>query len=309
MQTCSNCGAAVRESARFCTACGTQLNDASSGSSPFSWGAAIEQSPVSHDAGTTAGWPTRGADDDSSDPDVADATTSEETTLVDHLSAQEVDEETGIVLGDPDDAPLQGIVDATELEDVVEGLEDDGAVVDGPDEPDLSVMEDAVTMSTTDSGAEDQASQETLAAWTHDWSTGDAVSETAGVSSETESSSPNDDDDDDNEDVLEKAERLIAQLQALVPKLARPKPANPTEKLKPRLLADELDEGTDGSQWADLRDVLEKARDNPNDITHLMNVSGNASRLLDLLDDRDYLAQRATSVAQRLRNPDLSDDI
>lgn len=37
MNTCSNCGAAVRPEAKFCTACGTRLNDASASAASSEW--------------------------------------------------------------------------------------------------------------------------------------------------------------------------------------------------------------------------------------------------------------------------------
>lgn len=37
MNTCSNCGAAVRPGAKFCTACGTRLNDASASAASSEW--------------------------------------------------------------------------------------------------------------------------------------------------------------------------------------------------------------------------------------------------------------------------------
>lgn len=302
MQTCSNCGATVREGARFCTACGTQLNDASSGSSPFSWGAAIEQSKAQAGTQATMGWPIAANEESKTvaasdgEPAVTEANSEEE-----HHSLAEVDEETGIVLSDADQEPISGVVDATEVEDLIPDAGETDADDDHEAEPDLSVMEDEVTMTSIEDDSNESASQDALAKWTSQWS-----SETEGAAagaSHTDNVA-----DDDDEDVVVKAERLISQLQALVPRLARPKPADPNQKLKPQLLAAELDEYTDGTQWADLREVLERARDNPNDITHLMNVSSNASRLLELLDNREALADRASQVARRLRTPDDEDD-
>jgi hypothetical protein len=93
-------------------------------------------------------------------------------------------------------------------------------------------------------------------------------------------------------------------LQSLVPRLARPKPVNPKQALIPQRLAEELESATSETQWEDLREILVQARDHPNDITYLMSVSGNAGRLLELMDSRDSLANTALNVAHRLRNPE-----
>jgi len=148
-------------------------------------------------------------------------------------------------------------------------------------------------------------SQDTLASWAQDWSSNDEVEEVAEVTSSPDLvvASAVDDDSDDAEATVEKAERLIAQLQSLIPRLARPLPAKP-QPVVPTQLADELDNLNDGSDWSDLRSVLEQARENPNDINHLMTVSANANRLLSLLDSRENFARTTSDVAYRLRNPD-----
>lgn len=52
MDTCSNCGAAVRPGAKFCTACGTRLNDSTaSGSGSSGWGEPSPAEPAQATAG------------------------------------------------------------------------------------------------------------------------------------------------------------------------------------------------------------------------------------------------------------------
>lgn len=66
MQTCSNCGAAVRPGAKFCTACGTRLNDVESNTGgTSSWGAST---PVEDTPAATA----PGEDDSTLSPAVVD---------------------------------------------------------------------------------------------------------------------------------------------------------------------------------------------------------------------------------------------
>jgi hypothetical protein len=310
MQTCSNCGASVREGARFCTACGTQLNDASSGSSAFSWGATTEQtaaSPVAPEApGGTASDATSGQDESENEA-ITDSASLTVEQPDQHLPTEAVDEETGIVLDDPADEARTGLVDATEIDvlDAEPGVAEPEVVDE--DAPDLSTLEDWAGAPAGESGVEND-DQETLAVWAQRWVSEEETVVEEDIETVTIESTSIDEDaeeDDDPEITMKEAERLIAELQSLVPKLARPKPAKP-QPITPRVLAEELDGLNDGEDWADLREVLEKARSNPNDITHLMNVSGNAERLLALLESRERLANGLSGVAQRLR--DIPDD-
>ncbi|HYJ13457.1 MAG TPA: hypothetical protein VEW66_07695 [Thermomicrobiales bacterium] len=205
-----------------------------------------------------------------------------------------VDEETGILLDDPDAEPISGVVDASELDVLVADPEANKPVVVNEDAPDLSQMEDEAVSSTPDDERDSTNDQDTIAAWAQEWS-GDDQAEAPPSSAV--------DDDDDPEVTVAKAERLIAELQSLVPRLARPKPADPSQALIPTRLAEELESATGETQWEDLREILVQARDHPNDITYLMGVSGNAGRLLELMENRDSLANTASNVARRLRNP------
>jgi hypothetical protein len=307
MQTCSNCGASVREGARFCTACGTQLNAASSGSSAFSWGAAIEQQvPASHEpvAASSAESPTASGTQEGLPQEEAAGPPADEAIPMSWswsqpdatLPSEAVDEETGIVLDDPDAEPVDGVVDATELDVLVVDEEDSAPGETDEPAPDLSLMEDEAVSTTPNEAPDSIDDRETIAAWAQEWSSDE--------SPVAPDSAPTDDDDDDPEVTVAKAERLIAELQSLVPRLARPKPVDPNQALIPQRMAEELESATGGTEWEDLREVLVQARDNPNDITYLMKVSGNAGRLLELMEHRNALANTATSVAQRLRNPE-----
>ena len=302
MQTCSNCGASVREGARFCTACGTQLNEASSGSSAFSWGATVERgAPATGESGTMHWSMTTSSG--TQDASAAEETGSEsvppepwdQDQPEDSPPTEAVDEETGILLDDPDAEPISGVVDASELDVLVADPEANKPVVVNEDAPDLSQMEDEAVSSTPDDERDSTNDQDTIAAWAQEWS-GDDQAEAPPSSAV--------DDDDDPEVTVAKAERLIAELQSLVPRLARPKPADPSQALIPTRLAEELESATGETQWEDLREILVQARDHPNDITYLMGVSGNAGRLLELMENRDSLANTASNVARRLRNPE-----
>jgi hypothetical protein len=208
-----------------------------------------------------------------------------------------VDEETGIVLDDPDAEPVPGIVDATELDVLVEEPAEAEPATTDHAEPDLSQMEDEAVSSSPDDAPDLADEQSTIAAWAQEWSSDEAPAAPDSVAAD-------DDDDDDPEVTVAKAERLIAELKSLVPRLARPKPVDPNQALIPQRMAEELESATGETDWEDLREILLQARDNPNDITYLMKVSGNAGRLLELMEQRNTLASTATSVAQRLRNPE-----
>lgn len=328
MQTCSNCGASVREGARFCTACGTQMNEASPETSAFSWGAAVDEpsaEPASTDA--AAAWPTRGADGADEAEDVASETPNGESETGDSdftwtwnappadepPASTDVEEESGVVIeqGEPDANPAD-VVEATEIDILApDASSSDASVADAEADgtsdhaSDVASEEDLLIVASEDEIVVeedvDSSGAETLAAWATGW---DSPGEDNSGAIDEALAQVADSSDNDDEDTVAKAERLIAELQSMLPRLVNPKPATP-EPVKPRLmLADELERVDDGSDWSDLRQVLERARDNPRDILHVMSISDNVERLIHLLDQRDNLARTAANVASRLRNPD-----
>jgi hypothetical protein len=119
------------------------------------------------------------------------------------------------------------------------------------------------------------------------------VSDPAGAAKEVE---------DDGEDTVAKAERLIGELQAIIPALARPRPAVPAmDSDAAQSVANDLDSAARIGQFDDVRETLLAARDNPRDVDNMLRLSSNVDRLLELLDDRNNLAKTATSAAGRLR--------
>jgi hypothetical protein len=309
MQTCSNCGASIREGAKFCTSCGTRLNDSAT-TTTSSWEATTTGTTATdtRSATETPSW----ASSASSEPQPTASTTastegkddggfswswgSPSTTAQDsEQSTTQVDDESGTVIDEvsTNESDPNTVTDATE----VEILEDEPATTD-------ETSADAVRS--------DEAVKEdtTLADLAGQWS--DEETATAGVTPEpvsqsaaaTSQEAADAGEDGEQEDTVAKAERLIGELRAIIPSLARPRPpvggrsqAGP----KPGEVADELESAARVGNFDDLRDALLAARNNPRDIDSMISLSGKVDRLLELFDDRNNLAKTAESVASRLR--------
>lgn len=359
MLTCSNCGASVREGARFCTRCGTRLNDPVAPAASGVWGAAVSSETSSSTGEATGGESgslrpggTSDGEDAVSerDPDTAtvsasipdeDSDTAAETTGTSDEgftwswgtssnadsgttdTIDQVDEESGIVLEEAETTASEGeedsgeLVDATEI-DIREA--DDTGSDDVPEEDSEPSPETSDTMLVLEDEEQDTTESETLAAWAEQWESPEADDETgadeASLEPERGEPTPRGQDDatvpsgdaedskdsiEDEEDTVTKAERLIGELRSLIPTLARPMPSAPAARVDAAALADELEGAARTNQFEDVREMLRSAREHPRDVDTMLNLAGNVSRLLELLDDRDNLAQIAESAATRLR--------
>ena len=319
MRTCSNCGATVREGAKFCTSCGTRLNDTDGASQHDTWSgsandaAASEQTaPSGTDATTgeevaaTTSSPTSGAEGFSWTWDSA----STGAQASDEEQPAQVDEESGTVLDEaaaPDDEATT-IADATE----VEILEDEPTASEEP----LAVPVDVtVTEPDTDTLETDEGDA-TLAAWAGQWSEEDGDKVTPLQSSAAASDEPAEVTasvaDDAEEATVEKAERLLSELRLIIPALARPRPIDPNARAEGDTvqvggsqslpdLAAELDDARSSEQFDDLRETLETARQNPRDVDTMLSLANQTERLLALLDDRDRMASKLEALSARLR--------
>lgn len=305
MQTCSNCGASIREGAKFCTSCGTRLNDSAT-TSTSAWEAPATGTTDTSSTTETPSW----ASSASSEPQSTASTTastegkddggfswswgSPSTTAQDsEQSTTQVDDESGTVIDEvsTSESDPNTVTDATE----VEILKDEPATTD-------ETSADAVR-------SDDEAVKEdtTLADFAGQWSdeeTATAEATPEPVTQSTSATSQEVGEDGEKEDTVAKAERLIGELRAIIPSLARPRPpvggrsqAGP----KPSEVADELESAARVGNFDDLRDALLAARNNPRDIDSMISLSGKVDRLLELFDDRNNLAKTAESVAKRLR--------
>lgn len=363
MPTCSNCGATVRESARFCTACGTRLNepaeptssdwstatepaaaDTSSSVATSVW-ESIRQEVTEETGDTTLTTSARTnehagvATDDGQESATGDDTGNEEAftwswntpaAQDDDDVAPPMDDESSVVIDtDEPDAQVEDAPDLTEIEilddspEVSDVMAGEDGVATGEAAGDDPAPDTAEVQDLLDASDDTVENQETLAAWATQWNTPvepattvedeqaagevDAPPIASGVAKEittaafdpyATASAP-----DSEEDTITKAERLIGELRAIIPTLARPKPSQPALSRDPVELATDLDNAANLGDWADLRQVLLAARDNPRDIDNLVKLGANVDQILELLDDRNNLAKTATNVAALLRQP------
>ncbi len=369
MLTCSNCGASVREGARFCTTCGTRLNDPVTTDATSVWATPVPSDtaastdeafpdPVWTDAADRAQAVTddeRSGEVDAapaaeiepaSEPDVAAVeqpapTPSPSTTddafnwswgspsnadevddAASNRGADEVEVESGVV-PDQDDASATGsdsneLVDATEIEILeVDDSVADAEVDETPTDPDPDPESSDALLVVEDEEDERQEESETLAAWAEQWQSPDSDNapgdDTPGIlpaptatpeREQTAAAAPGE--FEEEEDTVARAERLISELRAIIPTLARPMVAAPdpvvaTNTIDTGSIADELEGAARSGQFDDLRDVLQAARANPRDVDTMLTLSGRVDRLLELLDDRDNLARVSEDAAERLR--------
>lgn len=361
MLTCSNCGASVREGARFCTTCGTRLNDPVASDATSVWNAPFSnvepavtgeepvavsatQSGDSSDdddaspdsAATAEADPDAAHDEGSPDPETdseASPTpnegftwswgTSSSTNDGPGQTTDQVDEESGIVLEEADSAAAtedtdpDEPVDATEIDILDVDDSDTGYASSEDDEPDPETS-DTMLVVDDDEQPDGAEENETLAAWAEQWESpepdGDPAPNDERTEPEPEHPTALDQAADtavtagnvepspgDEEDAVARADRLIGELRALIPSLVRPLPAAPTIDADTLAIADELEDAARAGQFDDIRETLLAAREHPRDVDTMLNLSGNIDRLIELLDDRDHLANLAGSAATRLR--------
>lgn len=318
MQTCSNCGASVRNEARFCTSCGTRLNAPAESDATAAWPAATSTPAHTPDPSVWDKVRESIRTGEAAEPDIvpldkAANDSGDEQESPDGGEATENSEESdtfswswGVPAEAGDDDTATSVDETT---DDTSGIE---ASVGG------GIATDASESAEAEEAPEDDDSGETLAAWATTWNTDDttdgvpapadtedvkdAVSQLSVAVAEANESGKAE------EDTLTKAERLIGELQALIPALAKPKPAPRASNLKPKLLRSSLESARGSTDWSELRGVLNAANDNPRDIEHMMSLSGRIGDMLSLLDDRDLLAQAVDDVTAKLRDAEVDDE-
>lgn len=366
MLTCSNCGASVREGARFCTTCGTRLNDPVATDATSVWATPATGDTVASASQSTPDsiWTDAASDRVQTDPDdeptsdaeAAPAVENEPTSDPDMGAGEQptpvtstddafnwswgsssaaedaeanpavdlVEVESGFVPDErePSEAAPESdeILDATEIE-IIE-VDQTGPAAEADEttpDPDADTYPDPDTsdalLIVEDDDDDRQEESETLAAWAEQWETPDtddaapadepeaALAPTAPMERDL-AAVANPGEGGEEEDTVARAERLIGELRAIIPTLARPlaaAPAATTDTAAIAAIADDLAGAARSGQFDDLRDVLQAARANPRDVDTVLSLSGRVDRLLELLDDRDNLASKATDAAARLR--------
>ena len=298
MQTCSNCGASVREGAKFCTSCGTRLNDHASASATSVW--QVPESPSDASASQTSSSGASGSLEPASSSTGSTSSKADQTfnwswgspsedAATSSSSSTQAEEEMASTDSSADEASTDA--DAVKDASEVEALDDQPATTD----------EESVDSQRADASSDSA----TLSSWTSQWDDDVDATSPADASASASSgarasvSEPTVEEDEGEEDTVARAERLIGELHKIIPSLARPRP--PVARATTTEEADELERAARVGKFDDIRDALLAARDNPRDIDNMMTLSGKVDRLLELFDDRNNLARTAESIATRLR--------
>jgi len=362
MLTCSNCGASVREGARFCTTCGTRLNDPVATDATSVWSTPVTSEPAvsrAEPVAVDATWSDDTLERDDASP-APEATTESSTEPVagedspgtgvtsetppapdegfswswgtsSSTSGEEatpataqVDEESGIVLEEArtaeatEDTEPDELVDPTEI-DILEADESGtGSELSADDGPEPETSDTMLVVEDEDGDGDGAEETETLAAWAEQWETSEPEDEAAAIAdgAETAAEHPSaleqaadtgvsdgvtETPSDSEEDTVARADRLIGELRSMIPSLLRPMPSTPAFSDDPAALADDLEGAARAGRFDDLRETLLNAREHPRDVDTMLNLSGKINRLIELLEDRDNLAQTAERTAARLR--------
>ncbi len=263
MQECSNCGATVRDGAKFCTSCGTRLNDTTTQNQVNSWAlpdtdptvVVTAVSPPADEPELASPEP----DTESSQGDEAESPATEpepDTAPVESAasvfswswgstaSSTDVEGVEGDDGSSPppieaDDAAIDVTfdpVDAAEAEVLADDPDtsDEPVAIPVPDEPepvdDQSTAEAQDTVeddsSTDESEDADDGGDATLAAWAGQWSeeNGETVSTDAGEDIVVTPAVPDaESEDTTDEDPADRAERLLDELKLIIPSLRQPR--------------------------------------------------------------------------------------
>ncbi len=329
MHTCSNCGATVREGARFCTACGTRLNDTVVASSTNAWSTSSDAGAGTSDrtngdsnGGVSAITPTTKEQEADADADASAVTADAHPSpdgefswtwgdpVDDGSDKEQVTEDADATLDAKDHSSAESegddepIVDASELgileEDHTASDEGDAVAADSNHQNQAAV---------DDEDDDNRADNETLATWAEQWDESADESATTSTGANDNSTTAGVDDEDSSndadgagEDTVAKAERLFGELRAMMPALINPRPATPSSPDEATTVADDLETAARISQFDDVSEALLAARDNPRDVDNMLSLAGMVDRLLELLDDRNNLAKSAENAASRLRS-------
>lgn len=289
MDSCTNCGAALRSGARFCTTCGTRVNDVTT--DDFGWGAAA-----------------RSIDADS-----------QQTSVIEPVKpAEPTDQETSIAVrgrmrdwGSPqgdvhmNTDPASRFISAleTDVNSTTENAKNDSlseptsteSTTDGNAADTWSFAAPATSNSETWKAPDSWASVVTTEAEHDEEISGEGIiSEiVSSVEDDTgETVKPNEELVDTDSDLTHQGESvqraldLLSELQTLVPTL--PGTAN------------SLSEAViDAEDFGDLEEVLENIRDNPRDIQALGELAGKVDRISALLQSHTQMRQAINDTIKR----------
>jgi hypothetical protein len=283
MQTCSNCGATSREGAKFCTTCGSRLN------------------PVV-DASATSGWESYAATDETrvasamteSEPEAPQqapveaekpewASTDEPATTSTWSWGQSVVDEPAVAA----DANAEA---ESETANVQEDKSDDAVLSSWANQWDAPAEIDAATESTSDptSGTvTDEPVEDQVAAGEEVQDEPSALFGTAPVSERVDAPSPK-----------ERAQALLFELRELIDESFAAPAAASANGDAASALATLTALGDDADKFDRLREILEKAREQPRDVDTMLNLLGEINSLIELVD-RHHAYVTAVEEAKR----------
>lgn len=315
MERCSNCGAATRPGAKFCTSCGTRLNldqDSAQPASaswndeastqetqvatpPIKWDEVTNDPPVSSSGESDDAVTSNDSDDES---DVTETTSivaapaGESTTASSWASAwptgttaePETTDETRA-----ENEPASGnLTDAPESDDV-------------PTEPDSSLTfpernswswgndSDNDTSVTIEESETFSPSTTTFKATSEE--TDDTVATVASSSTETPNVITG--------EPRERASALVDELRGLIWKIGEDETSNSGDNAS--IVSDLTNVRGATGDFSDLRSSIDAVRDNPRDIDALRDLGQQADRLQALLDSHSRLTSSLDDAIRKLR--------
>lgn len=322
MERCSNCGAATRPGAKFCTSCGTRLNldqdNAQPAGSSWTRGSSTQETQVvtppinwsdttndaqesSSEAGDEAETPSGSDVEVTSSPpettDEGDDTSAEETYTASSWASrwpgddEEDDAETPAAVDDESDASS---------DDANDNASPSSRFAAGPDGPETE---------------ESRFDFPERSSWAWDSTSPDEIDPTPQESETIEPSmsslgSPAVDSDDsvivvpsatgaDATDPRERASALVDELRGLIWKIGEEESSGTGDQAS--IISDLTSVRGETGDFSDLRSAIDAVRDSPRDVEALRELGQQADRLQALLDSHVRLTSSLDETIRKLR--------
>lgn len=272
MERCPTCGAAVRPGAKFCTSCGSRIEEQRTGTPQDTQETTVVATPAAHSDGDITPEPNwKAASGGAVEDETGDHTTAPEP---------ESTAETPNVADETDAAPAEAESEwAARWPEPKADEQDAGSPSERfRDALDSGEKESHPTWTWTAPSDSDESS------WSTDTDKAAAVTEaTTPEASASALAAPSPDGDP-----RQHASELLDQLRALVWQLGNDHPAGTDEQTTIQTISRVRGETSD---FADLESVIDSARENPRDIDALRELGEKAGRLHELLESHKRLVR------------------